>query len=102
MYTRGAVMLEELARRLDCRLEGDGTIVVTRVAGIDEAGPGDLTFLTNPKYANRLATTRASAIIADDSVLGAPCAVPSQQISVSGVCARGRPAHTINSSRASD
>jgi len=75
MYTRGAVMLEELARRLDCRLEGDGTIVVTRAAGIDEAGPGDLTFLTNPKYANRLATTRASAIIADDSVLGAPCAV---------------------------
>ena len=75
MYTRGAVTLDELARRLDCRLEGDGAIAVTRVAAIDDAGPGDLTFLTNPKYASRLAATRASALIADDSVTGAPCAV---------------------------
>ena len=75
MYTRGAVTLEELARRLDCRLEGDGTTVVTRVAGIDDAGPGDLTFLTNPKYANRLATTRASAVIVDEKTVGAPCPV---------------------------
>jgi UDP-3-O-[3-hydroxymyristoyl] glucosamine N-acyltransferase len=75
MYTRGAVTLEELARRLDCRLEGDGSIVVTRVAGIDEAGPGELTFLTNSKYASSLAKTRASALIADDKVTGAPCAV---------------------------
>src|SRR4030095_8502636 len=73
--TRGAVTLEELARRLDCRLDGDGTIVVTRVAGIDEAGPGDLTFLTNSKYASYLAKTRASALIGDDKVTGAPCAV---------------------------
>ena len=75
MYTRGAVTLDELARRLDCRLEGDGSIVVTRVAGIDEAGPGDLTFLTNQKYANRLATTRASAVIVDEKTVGSPCPV---------------------------
>lgn len=74
-YTRRAVTLDELARRLDCRLEGDGTVVVTRVAAIDDAGPGDLTFLTNPKYANKLATTRASAVIADSTVTGAPCPI---------------------------
>ena len=34
-----------------------------RVRGIDEAGPGDLTFVANPRYASRLATTRASAVI---------------------------------------
>jgi UDP-3-O-[3-hydroxymyristoyl] glucosamine N-acyltransferase len=54
------VTLDELARRLGCRLEGDGAIDVSRVAAIDEAGPGDLTFLTNPKYASSLASTRAS------------------------------------------
>jgi UDP-3-O-[3-hydroxymyristoyl] glucosamine N-acyltransferase len=69
------VTLAELARVLGCRLEGDGAIDVVRVAGIEEAGPGDVTFLANPKYASRLPTTRASAVIAGDSATGAPCAV---------------------------
>jgi UDP-3-O-[3-hydroxymyristoyl] glucosamine N-acyltransferase len=68
------VTLAELSRRLGCRLEGDGTIDVTRVATLDEAGPGDVTFVTNPKYASRLAGTRASAVIVDDRVTDAPCA----------------------------
>ena len=70
--------LEELARRLECRLDGDGRAPlteVTRVAALDEAGPGDLTFLANSKYIARLASTRASAVLADDSVTGAPCPV---------------------------
>jgi UDP-3-O-[3-hydroxymyristoyl] glucosamine N-acyltransferase len=75
MYTRRAVTLAELARRLDCRLDGDGAIDVTRVAAIDEAGPGDLTFLTNARYASKLASTRASALLADEGTTGAPCAV---------------------------
>ena len=58
--------LAELAHRLGCRLEGDGAVEVTRVAGLEEAGPGDLTFLSNPKYASKLPTTRASAVIAPD------------------------------------
>ena len=67
--------LAELAQQLRCRLEGDGTIEVTRVAGIDDAGPGDVTFLANPKYLPKLKMTRASAIIVDDSVVAAPCAM---------------------------
>ena len=67
--------LDELARRLECRLDGDGRADVTRVAALDDAGPGDLTFLANSKYASRLASTRASAVLADDTVTGAPCAV---------------------------
>jgi len=69
------VTLRELAERLQCRLEGDGAVEVVRVAAIDEAGPGDLTFLSNPKYASKLPATRASAVIADDAVVKAPCAV---------------------------
>ena len=67
--------LSELARRLGCTLEGDGAIEVTRVAGLEDAAPGDLTFLSNPRYASRLPQTRASAVIADPSVRDAPCAV---------------------------
>ena len=55
--------LGELARRLECPIEGDAAIEIRRVAKIEDAGPGDLTFLANPKYASKLAATRASAII---------------------------------------
>ena len=67
--------LTELAQRLGCRLEGDGGIEVVRVAGIEDAEPGELTFLANSKYASKLATTRASAVIAGEGVNGAPCPV---------------------------
>jgi len=55
--------LSEIAKQLDCKLEGDGSIEITGVAGLDEAATGDLTFLSNPKYARKLKTTKASAII---------------------------------------
>jgi len=57
------VKLRELADRLGCRLEGDGDIEIVRVAGLERAGPGDLTFVTNPKYYALLPGTRASAAI---------------------------------------
>jgi UDP-3-O-[3-hydroxymyristoyl] glucosamine N-acyltransferase len=69
------VTLAELATRIGCRVDGDGTLDVQRVAGLDDAQPGDVTFLHNPKYAARVASTRASAIIADDKLTAAPCAV---------------------------
>jgi UDP-3-O-[3-hydroxymyristoyl] glucosamine N-acyltransferase len=69
------VTLTELAQRLGCRLEGDGGVEVVRVSGIEDASPGEVTFLANAKYASRLAATRASAVIADESVNGAPCPI---------------------------
>ncbi len=36
---------------------------IVRVAAIDKAGPGDLTFVANNRYLPQLATTRASAVI---------------------------------------
>jgi UDP-3-O-[3-hydroxymyristoyl] glucosamine N-acyltransferase len=67
------VTLAELARRLECRLDGDGSIEVQRVAGLEEAGPGDITFVTSARYARRLPGTRASAVIVGESVTAAPC-----------------------------
>jgi UDP-3-O-[3-hydroxymyristoyl] glucosamine N-acyltransferase len=67
--------LRDIAGRLECRLEGDGEIEIHRVAGIDDAGPGDLTFFTNPKYARALKTTRASAVILSEKAEPAPCSM---------------------------
>jgi UDP-3-O-[3-hydroxymyristoyl] glucosamine N-acyltransferase len=69
------VKLAQLAARLECRLEGDGDLDVTRVAGIHDAGPGDVTFLANSKYEKALATTEASAVIAHDDAPTARCAM---------------------------
>jgi UDP-3-O-[3-hydroxymyristoyl] glucosamine N-acyltransferase len=67
--------LTELAKRLECRLEGDGDVEITRVASLETAGPGDLSFFTNQKYAPALRATRATAVILGEDAGGAPCAV---------------------------
>ncbi|MEW6323703.1 MAG: UDP-3-O-(3-hydroxymyristoyl)glucosamine N-acyltransferase [Acidobacteriota bacterium] len=67
--------LRELAARLECQLEGDGTIEVQHVASLEAAGPGALSFLANPKYASALASTRASAVIVGLEAPPAPCAL---------------------------
>jgi UDP-3-O-[3-hydroxymyristoyl] glucosamine N-acyltransferase len=55
--------LSDMAARLDCVLHGDGNVEITRVAGIDEAQSGDVTFVSNPKYAAKTRTTKAAAVI---------------------------------------
>ena len=64
-----------MAERLGCRLEGDGTLDIARVATLEEAGPGDVTFLANPKYAQVAQLTRASAVILGDDAAPVPCAM---------------------------
>ena len=60
--------LKELAERLECRLEGDPQAVIHGVAGIEQAGPGEATFLANRRYVPNLKTTRASAVFIEDGV----------------------------------
>ena len=79
------------APRLPSR--GRWQIEVTRVAGIEDAGPGDLTFLSNPKYASKLATTRASAVIVDDAATARAVRGAAHARGLSGVCRRRRDAH---------
>jgi len=55
--------LSELAGLVGGRVVGDGGIEILRVASIEEAGPGDITFLAHPRYRSYLATSRASAVI---------------------------------------
>src|SRR5262245_20383469 len=67
------VTLDDLARLVGGKVSGDGKTVVRAVNGIKEAGPGDLTFLANSKYAPLLASTKASAVIVAD---GTPSPIP--------------------------
>lgn len=55
--------LEEIARLTGGRVRGDGLTVITDVAAIEDAGPGDITFLAGRSLAGFLASTRASAVI---------------------------------------
>lgn len=55
--------LVELARILDAECRGDGTLEITGVAGIEEAGPQQVTFVANPKYAAHARSTGAAAVI---------------------------------------
>src|SRR6185369_232475 len=57
------MQLSEIAKALDCELRGDGTIEISGLAPIEEAGGGQLTFLANPRYRSHLRTTGAAAVI---------------------------------------
>lgn len=57
------MILSELAARLGCELRGDGAVEIRGVAGIEEAGPGDLTFVANRRYLAHLGSTRAAAVV---------------------------------------
>ena len=47
----------------DLRPGADGSCVVHDVAALDQAGPGDLTFLDNPRYLDAFRATRAAAAL---------------------------------------
>jgi len=66
----------ELATFVQGEISGDGAVEILRVAKIEEAGPGDLTFLANPKYEKHVAATRASAILVATTFDAQRCAVP--------------------------
>ena len=66
--------LSEIAVSLGCELRGDPDIEIIGVAGMEHAGPGQLTFLANPKYAHKVKDTRAAAILVAHEVAGLPIA----------------------------
>lgn len=55
--------LGDLAERFGGEVHGDIGCTVHAVAALDQAGPGEISFLANPHYRGLLAATRASAVI---------------------------------------
>ncbi|MCD6116821.1 UDP-3-O-(3-hydroxymyristoyl)glucosamine N-acyltransferase [bacterium] len=58
-----AYRLDEIAGKIGGELSGDGSIEISGVAKIEEAGKGTITFLANTKYLRFLDSSGASAII---------------------------------------
>jgi UDP-3-O-[3-hydroxymyristoyl] glucosamine N-acyltransferase len=57
--------LGDLAINLGAELRGDAELEITGVKGIEEAGPGDVTFVANPRYAGLARTTKAAAVLVE-------------------------------------
>jgi UDP-3-O-[3-hydroxymyristoyl] glucosamine N-acyltransferase len=55
--------LVELAGLLGARCQGDENLEIVGVEGIETAGPGQLTFVANPKYTPFARTTKAAAVL---------------------------------------
>ena len=68
--------LGEISSMLGAGLEnGSPETEISGVAGIDAAGPGQLTFIANPKYAAAARTTKASAVLVAEDFPALPTAM---------------------------
>jgi len=56
----------DISLLLNGTVEGDSSATVSQLAKIEEAGPGSLSFLANPKYEQFLYTTNASIVIVNN------------------------------------
>ncbi|MBP7933506.1 MAG: UDP-3-O-(3-hydroxymyristoyl)glucosamine N-acyltransferase [Phycisphaerae bacterium] len=53
---------------IPCTVDGDASVCIRAVATLEEAGEGQVSFLSNPKYEGQLATTRAAAVFVKPDV----------------------------------
>ncbi len=75
-YTSINMKLSAIASALDVRLEnGSPDTEITGLNGIEQAGPGELTFVSNPKYSAAARTTKASAVIVGEDFPAIPAAM---------------------------
>lgn len=63
------ITLAELAEKLEAKLHGDGSVVVSSIAGMDKAGDSDITFLSSSKYRQHLEQCNASAVMVKEADL---------------------------------
>ncbi len=66
--------LREIAAALGCEVVGDAEMEITGLAPMEQAGPSELTFLANPKYAHKVKHTRAGAILIAEAARDLPVA----------------------------
>ena len=68
MDEKPPISLGYIAEYLEADLQGDPDIAVSRLAPIEKAKDGEITFLSDPKKAHFLETTKASALIVPEDV----------------------------------
>ena len=59
----GPLTLGEIASRLGGRVAGDARTLIRQVASLENAGAGEIAFLTSAKHKAKLAATQAAAVI---------------------------------------
>ena len=62
------ITAQELAKILEGEIAGDGLVQIYGVAKIEEAKPGMLSFIANPKYEKFLESTAASAVLVGNTL----------------------------------
>lgn len=60
--------LKELAEHVGGKVVGDENIEITGAATLEESGPGDISFLANPKYEKEMHKSSASAVVVGQDV----------------------------------
>lgn len=65
----------QLAEQVGATYSGRGDVVIESAAPIETAGPGQISFLSNPAYKKHLATTNASALVLAPGVEASRCSV---------------------------
>ncbi|MBU1331245.1 MAG: UDP-3-O-(3-hydroxymyristoyl)glucosamine N-acyltransferase [Gammaproteobacteria bacterium] len=63
MMTSPAFVLAQLADQLGAVVRGDASQMINGLATLQDAGPGQLTFLANPQYRKFLPSCRAGAVL---------------------------------------
>ncbi|ACR68063.1 UDP-3-O-(3-hydroxymyristoyl)glucosamine N-acyltransferase [Edwardsiella ictaluri] len=58
-----SIRLADLAQQLNADLHGDGDLVITGVASMHSAQANQITFLSNSRYREQLATSQAGAVV---------------------------------------
>jgi len=57
------IRLAEIVAALGGTLHGEGSLVIRALAPLEDAGPHDISFLSNPKYQQQLASSQAGCVI---------------------------------------
>lgn len=65
-----AIALKEIADRLKGHIIGDEALLIEGVSSIDEAQPGDISFVTHAKYEKRAGATKASVLMTRQAIEG--------------------------------
>jgi UDP-3-O-[3-hydroxymyristoyl] glucosamine N-acyltransferase len=90
--------LGELAERTGGRVVGDPGVAVERIAAVDDAGPGALTFAVDERYLRTALGSRAAAVLTDERLLDPAetyakpiLAVPSARVALAALLAALEP-----------
>lgn len=64
-----SIRLADLAKQLNAKLHGNGALIINGIAAIHSAKSGQITFLSNNRYQEHLASCQASAVVLTEADL---------------------------------